>query len=272
MVRNSPVAHRERQVLDHPGRRLAALALREALAELADFEQRRLATITVSIDRLDRRPPAQQQRFERVHQPVGGMHQQRRRHDRGEHAGGVEVHRAGLHQIAEPAVRRDQLGDHGGADRVGHRDAEAGEDVGHRARHHDVARDLPFARAHDLRHLHQLGVERAHARERREIDDEEHHARDQRDLRFDADAEPQDEQRREGELGRAVAADHERIEDRDDDRMPAQQERQQHRRHAADQRAGDGLAERVAGVPDQFAVEDLLDKARRRRPGRADSQ
>ena len=87
--------------------------------------------------------------------------------------------------------------------------------VGHRAGQHDVARDLALAGADDLRHLHELGVERAHARQRREIDDEEHDAGDQRDLGFDADAEPQDEQRRERELGRAVAADHERIEDRD---------------------------------------------------------
>ena len=77
---------------------------------------------------------------------------------------------------------------------------------------------------------------------------------------FDADAEPEDEQRREGELGRAVAADHERIEDRDDHRVPPQQERQQHRRHAADQRAGGRLGQRVAGVADQLAAPTISTK------------
>ena len=97
-----------------------------------------------------------------------------------------------------------------------------------------MARHVPLAGAGDLRHLHELGVERAHAGQGAEIDDEEHHARHQRDLRFDADAEPENEQRREGELGSAVAADHERVENGDEERVPPQQERQQHRRHATD--------------------------------------
>ena len=104
----------------------------------------------------------------------------------------------------------------------------------------------------------------------REIDDEEHHRRNQRDLGFDADAEPQDEQRREGELGRAIAADHERIEDRHHDRLPAQQERQQHRRHAADDAADHRLVDGVAAVEDQFAVEQRRNETRRHRPRRAE--
>ncbi len=63
-----------------------------------------------------------------------------------------------------PAVRRDQLGDDRGADGVGHADAEAREDVRHRAGKDDVARDLALVGADHLRHLHELGVERAHAR------------------------------------------------------------------------------------------------------------
>src|SRR3954454_6237264 len=75
--------------------------------------------------RVDRRPPAQQQRFERIHEPVDAEHQDRRHDDGGEYARGVKIHGAGLHQIAEAAIGRDQLGDHGGADRVGDRDAKA---------------------------------------------------------------------------------------------------------------------------------------------------
>jgi len=106
------------------------------------------------------------------------------------------------------------------------------------------------------------------AGKRGEIGDEEDDAGGEHDLRFHADAEPEQKQRRERELGRAIAADHERVEDRHDDGMAAQPERQQHGRQPADQRAGAGFRQRVAGVPDQFAVEDLLDKACGRRPGR----
>ena len=85
-----------------------------------------------------------------------------------------------------------------------------------------------------IAHLHELGIERAHARQGVEIDDEENHARHQRDLRFDSDAEPSMNSGANNDLGGAITADHERVEDGDDERMAAQQERQQHRRHAAD--------------------------------------
>ena len=157
----------------------------------------------------------------------------------------------------------------GAADGVRHRDAKAGEDMRHRGGEDDVAGDMPLAGAGDLRHLHQPRIERAHARQRVEIDDEEHHARHQRDLGFDADAEPENEQRRKGELGSAIAADHEGIENGDDHGMAPQQERQQHRRHAADDGADQRLLDRVAALHDQFAIEDLRREACGHRPGRA---
>jgi len=132
-----------------------------------------------------------------------------------------------------------------------------------------VAGDVALAGAGDLRHLHQPRVKRAHARERVEIDDEEHHARHQRDLGFDADAEPENEQRRKGELRSAVAADHEGIENGDDHGMAPQQERQQHRRDAADDGADQRLLDGVAALHDQFAIENLRGEARGHRPGRA---
>ena len=192
-----------------------------------------------------RRTPAQQPPLERVDAPVAEKHDAGRRRERDEDAGRVEVHRAELHQIAEPAIGRDQLGDHRAADRIRHGDAQAGEDVRHRAREHDVAGKLPLGRADHLGHLHQPGVERAHAGLRAEIHDEEHRDGDERDLRLDPDAEPENEQRRERELRRAVAADHERIEDRGENRPAAQRERQRRRRQRADQEPDDRLAQRV---------------------------
>jgi len=69
---------------------------------------------------------------------------------------------------------------------------------------------------------------------------------------------------------RAIAADHERIENGDDNRVPAQQEWQQHGGDTADHRAGDSLAQRVAGVEYQLAVHQLRGKARQRRPRRTE--
>src|SRR6476620_1393931 len=74
------------------------------------------------------RPPAQQEALADVDDGDEGVHDDCRGQDRDEHLGGVEIHRAGLHQIAEPAVRRDQLSDHRAANRIGYGDAEAGED------------------------------------------------------------------------------------------------------------------------------------------------
>src|SRR5437879_4784764 len=54
------------------------------------------------------RPPTQQETLADVDDGDEGMHNDGRGQDRDEHLGGVEVHRAGLHQIAEPPVRRDQ--------------------------------------------------------------------------------------------------------------------------------------------------------------------
>src|SRR5207302_2584590 len=102
------------------------------------------------------------------------------------------------------------------------------------------------------------------------IDDEEDDGGDQRDLALDADAEPEDEQRREGELRRRIAADHERVEDRDEDWVAAQEKRQKHRGHAADQRPGRGLAKRVAGMAKKLAGPDLLAETRECEPGRAE--
>ena len=155
------LVHHEAQALDHPGRLVAPVARREALGEIADLEQRAhvRACIRVSAagrQRNSRRSAASTLQLHAKHDAGG-------RHQRDEHAGGVEIHRAELDQIAEPAIGRDQFGDHGAADRIRHGDAQSGEDVGNRAGKHDVARELAFARADDLRHLHEPGVERAHA-------------------------------------------------------------------------------------------------------------
>ena len=266
------VGDREAQVLDHPRRWIAAGARRQSACSRSrtsssgcGHDQRPCLQLESG-----RRTPAQQPALDCVDAPVAEEDDAGRGGQRGEDAGGVEIHGAELHQIAKPAVGRNQFGDDGAADRIGHGDAQAGEDVGHRAGKHDVARHVALARAHHLRHLHELGVERAHAGQRAEIDDEEHRDGDQRDLRFDADAEPQDEQRRQRELRRAIAADHERIEDRRDHRQSAQRERQRDRRDRADEKAGGGLGQRVGRMAQQIAADDAGGEPRRHAPWRTD--
>src|SRR3954452_5330344 len=53
------------------------------------------------------RPPAQQEALADVDDGDEGVHDDGCRQDCDEHLRGVEVHRPGLHQIAESAVRRD---------------------------------------------------------------------------------------------------------------------------------------------------------------------
>ena len=124
-----------------------------------------------------------------------------------------------------------------------------------------MAGHVALVGAHHLRHLHELGVERADAGQRAEVDDEEHGDRHQRDLGLDADAEPQDEQRRQRQLGRAVAADHERVEDGGDDRQAAQREGQSGGGDGADEEAGNRLEQRVGGMAQYLAA-----RARRSQP------
>src|SRR3954470_3296051 len=58
------------------------------------------------------RPPTQQKTLADIDDGDERMHDDGRGQDRDEHLGGVEIHRAGLHQIAQAAIGRDQLGDH----------------------------------------------------------------------------------------------------------------------------------------------------------------
>ena len=144
MVRNSPSATEKLRSWITQGGVLAAGARRRSACRDRGLRAAAAAMAHVPACMRDvrRRAPAQQPPLDRVDAPVAEEHDAGRRRERDEHAGGVEIHRAELHQIAEPAIGGDQLGDHRAADRIRHGDAQAGEDVGHRARKHDVARDV----------------------------------------------------------------------------------------------------------------------------------
>ena len=102
MVRNSPSAtENDRSWMTH-GDGSRPWRGGKALAELADLEERGHGPLSITGSTGGRQRSSQ--RFQRVHQPGRGLHQQRRHQHGDEHAGGVEIHRAVLHQVAEPAV------------------------------------------------------------------------------------------------------------------------------------------------------------------------
>ena len=81
------------------------------------------------------------------------------------------------------------------------REAQADEDRGQRAGEDHLAEQRPAAHAVDAAHLDQLRIDGAHAVQRVEVDREEHAERGEEELCLLADAEPQDDQRDQRQVG-----------------------------------------------------------------------
>src|SRR6185437_16541119 len=106
---------------------------------------------------------------------------------------GIEVGRAGIDHEAEPAIGRDQLADHGRADRIGRGNAEPGEDIGDRAGPDDMSRDVALLRAEDAHDVDILRVDGVDAGGGGEENEEEYDRGDECNFRLEIDAEPQNE-------------------------------------------------------------------------------
>ena len=80
-------------------------------------------------------------------------------------------------------------------------DLEAGEDVGERLRQADLDEQAPGPGAGRAGEVHHVRVERLEARDAADHDREEAQQKDQQQLRQEAEAEPDDEERRDRDLG-----------------------------------------------------------------------
>ncbi len=128
----------------------------------------------------------------------------RERDDADEQRRHVEGLAGGVDQESEARLRSEQLAHHHADDAAADAEANSGQDVGQRRRQRDLHDDLPPGRAEALGDLDQQGLGGAHAGdgvdENGKNGGQEHH----RDLRADADAEPQDEQRRHRDQRRGI--------------------------------------------------------------------
>src|SRR6185312_14132447 len=152
---------------------------------------------------------------------------------------------------------------------------ESGEDIRDGAGPDDMTRDVALLGAEDAHDVDILRVDGVDAGGGGEEDEKEYDRGDERDFRLEIDAEPEDEERRQGELRHAIAAGEIGIEDRAGHRMAAQREEQERARNAAQKRAVERRAQRVACLEDEIAALHLVDEAgedepRAREPDRAE--
>ena len=100
----------------------------------------RSVQVSVTSARLLRDVPRDRDAFDDLDHVVDRKPDQAEQHDDGEHHRRFEIAVVLQQQIAEPAIRRDELGDDRGGRRQRGADLQAGEDVGQRLRQADLRR------------------------------------------------------------------------------------------------------------------------------------
>src|SRR5918992_1090358 len=160
----------------------------------------------------DVRPPPQcaRQRAERDAQ----QQDDRGQHDRpGDDPGGLVAAGGRPGEVADAAVRRDELADHG-TDHGGRQgDAQRGENVRERARQQHRPHRRPTGRAHHPRDVEQALRHLPDALHRVDEHHEEDEVRGQRDLGCEPDAEPQNADRPQRHRGDRVRDEEVRLDD-----------------------------------------------------------
>ena len=156
--------------------------------------------------------PAQQRRGRDLDQPVGGLAEDRKDHDRGQNLRRLAELLAVDQEIAEPFGRAHEFG----GDDEHPAETETDAQRHHIGRQHrgqqdaaDHRRARQTKRAADL---DDLAIDREDRAHHAEIDREEHADRDQRDFRGFENAEPEDEQRHPGDRRNRAQRLHGRIE------------------------------------------------------------
>ena len=208
-----------------------------------------------------RRAPAQQTAFQRAGQRPGAKNENQQQRDPGEDPGRI-IGGAGLVDEQAEALRGagELPGDH--ADHaVGDRHAHAEQHGRRGGGQVDVAGELRLGCAHDAGQVDQVPVHGANAGVDAVEHQEEHHRAGKRHLAPDGDAEPDDEQRRQRDLGDAVEGHQIGLEDRGGARRAAQRIAAEDAGGDAEAVAQDQLLQRDADVRLDLVRGEHLDQA-----------
>src|SRR5258705_2952675 len=175
--------------------------------------------------RSDRRPTASASA--RVDVPAdqresSRSHERNQNGDASEYAGGIICRRRLVNEQAEPLRRRGEFADDHPDHAVGNGQPHAQHYEWRGGRQKHVVSELTLICTHDKCEIDKLTVDAAHAGEHVVEDQEEDHDRGERDLRSHPDAKPDDEERRQRDLGYAVEGHHIRPEDAREPRRAAE--------------------------------------------------
>ncbi|KAG1251655.1 hypothetical protein G6F65_018256 [Rhizopus arrhizus] len=147
--------------------------------------------------------PAQQALFGDVHPGIQDKTQQHQREDADPDRVQVIQGRGDEDHMPQPIFGRDEFTDDRPHQRKADVDAERADDGGQRRRHDDLAEDLAAGSAERHHHFLDVGVGVLGGLECGQQRDDGRERHRQGHFRDDAGAEPQDDQRREGDLGHA---------------------------------------------------------------------
>src|SRR5882757_9828209 len=174
---------------------------RAARSEIVSGRVSRVSSIVSSIVLLQPDVLHHEQPLEAEHQAVEPDAEQCQQHDRHHHGRRIERGLHLDHQVAEPAVGSDELPD----DSAGHgedgADLHAREDIRQRAGQLDLAEQRPARTAQRFDEVEQVRLDLAQTPRGRQQNGKEADAECDQNVRYDAVAEPHDEQRTERHFG-----------------------------------------------------------------------
>src|SRR4030095_3068555 len=149
-------------------------------------------------------PPAQEQVFEQHDDADTQRREDRNGQERREYERGVHVELRRQDEVADPAVAADEFAYDRPDERQRKGDLERVRDVGQSVHQPHPRKYPPFAAAGDLREVEHVFLDLAEPGERIHEHGEDRQQEGEKDLRFDAETEPDDEKRGDRNLWNTV--------------------------------------------------------------------
>ena len=171
-----------------------------------------------------------------------------------------------------PSVDGDEFTDDGADDSERDAGSNSGKDIRRDRRKNHLERQLPSLDAHQARQIDVLVVHLAHAGVGIKEIQKEGEQEDDADFRPEADAEPDDEERRESGARNAVEGDDDGLENFRESRLRPNAVSQRDAGDRADGKSDGDLLERDPGVLEQVAVAKAGDQRRKNSARAADQK